>query len=55
MLSEMLEKPLDPSTLLETKQFVLDKSVYVASRREVVLNDTIKGLSESRWSFNVSI
>ncbi|KAI9228579.1 MAG: hypothetical protein DHS80DRAFT_30706 [Piptocephalis tieghemiana] len=31
---------------------VLDKSVYVDQRREVMLGDTAKGLSEGRWSFS---
>lgn len=54
-LSEMLEKPVDPSSILDMKQSVLDKMVYVGSRREVLLTDTIRGLSEGRWSYNVTI
>jgi ariadne-1 len=54
-LSELLEKPVDSSTILETKQLILDKTVYVGSRREIVLKDTLQGLSESRWSYNVEI
>jgi ariadne-1 len=37
-LSELLEKPIDPNKIGELKQQVLDKSVYVASRREVLLS-----------------
>ena len=54
-LSELLEKPVEPSTILETKQLILDKTVYVGSRREIVLKDTLQGLSENRWSYNVEI
>ena len=46
---------MDPTTILETKQLILDKSVYVGSRREIVLKDTLHGLSENRWSYNVEI
>lgn len=52
-LSEMLEKNVDPSGIIALKQQVIDKSVYVASRREVVLSDTLKGLSDGRWTYNV--
>ena len=48
----MLETPIDPATVTETKQLVLDKTVYVASRREVLLTDTMRGLAEGRWSYN---
>ncbi|RKO93199.1 Y73F8A.34b, partial [Blyttiomyces helicus] len=52
-LSEMLEKPIEPEKIAELKQLVLDKTVYVASRREVVLTDTAKGLVKDRWTYNV--
>ena len=54
-MSELLENPVDSSTILETKQLILDKTVYVGSRREIVLKDTLQGLSETRWSYNVEI
>lgn len=43
-LSELLEKPIEADKIAELRQQVLDKSVYCASRREVVLEDTAKGL-----------
>jgi hypothetical protein len=43
-LSELLEKPIEPEKIAELRQQVLDKTVYCASRREVVLEDTAKGL-----------
>lgn len=54
-LSELLEKPIEPDKIAELKQQVLDKTVYVASRREVVLADTARGLVEGRWEYNVSL
>ncbi|KAK9721206.1 hypothetical protein K7432_003600 [Basidiobolus ranarum] len=54
-LSELLETPIAPTKITELKQNVLDKSVYVASRREVVLEDTAKGLSEGRWEFIIDL
>ncbi|KAL2914277.1 hypothetical protein HK105_206223 [Polyrhizophydium stewartii] len=52
-LSGLLEQPIDPSTVSKTKQLVLDKTVYVASRREILLKDTCRGLIEGRWEFTV--
>lgn len=43
-LSELLEKPIEPEKIAELRQQVLDKTVYCSSRREVVLEDTAKGL-----------
>ena len=54
-LSEHLEKPIEPDKIHELKQAVLDKSVYVASRREILLTDTCKGLLEGRWSYNIDL
>ncbi|KAG5461863.1 MAG: hypothetical protein BJ554DRAFT_5881 [Olpidium bornovanus] len=54
-LSELLEKPVEAERIPELKQQVLDKTVYVASRREVVLDDTARGLIEGRWEYNVDI
>ncbi len=54
-LCELLENPLETTDLVQLKKNVLDKSVYVASRREVVLKDTAKGLIEKRWAYNVNI
>ncbi|KAI9313240.1 hypothetical protein BX666DRAFT_755599 [Dichotomocladium elegans] len=52
-LSELLEKPLDSERITQLRQEVLDKSVYVKHRREILLEDTAKGLLEGRWSFFV--
>ncbi|CAJ0841809.1 2088_t:CDS:2 [Entrophospora sp. SA101] len=50
-LSELLEKPIDPDKISELKQQVLNKTVYVGSRREVLLEDTARGLLDNRWEF----
>jgi len=55
-LSELLEKPLpEDGDILELKQSVLNKSVYVMNRREILLVDTANGLAEGRWTFNVPL
>ncbi|EGF84003.1 hypothetical protein BATDEDRAFT_9163 [Batrachochytrium dendrobatidis JAM81] len=52
-LSELIEQPIDPTTVSKTKQLVLDKMAYVSSRREILLVDTSKGLLEGRWKFTI--
>ncbi|KAJ3330632.1 hypothetical protein HDU76_005216 [Blyttiomyces sp. JEL0837] len=52
-LSELLEKPIEPDKITELKQQVLDKAVYVKSRREVLLTATAKDLLEGKLSFSV--
>jgi ariadne-1 len=55
-LSELLERPIgDGDGVLGLKQDVMNKSVYVTRRREILLEDTARGLSEGRWSFNVDV
>ncbi|KAJ3299914.1 hypothetical protein HK104_006065 [Borealophlyctis nickersoniae] len=51
-LSELLEKPIEAGAIGELKQQVLDKTVYVSQRREVLLVDTAKGFTEGRWRYN---
>ncbi|SAM02395.1 hypothetical protein [Absidia glauca] len=54
-LSELLEKPLEREKIAQLRQAVLDKTVYVKHRREILLEDTAKGLTEGRWSFIVDV
>ncbi|RUS17251.1 hypothetical protein BC937DRAFT_90214 [Endogone sp. FLAS-F59071] len=54
-LSGLLENPIDPEKVAELRQNVLDKTVYVASRREILLEDTAKGLLEGRWTYIVDL
>jgi ariadne-1 len=52
-LSEILERKIHPGFITDLRQVVLDKSVYVKSRREILLDDTAKGLLDNRWSFRI--
>ncbi|KAG1173739.1 hypothetical protein G6F70_005625 [Rhizopus microsporus] len=56
-LSELLEKPLDPDPekIARLRQAVLDKTVYVKLRREILLEDTAKGLQEGRWTYCIDL
>ncbi|RKP24720.1 hypothetical protein SYNPS1DRAFT_16757 [Syncephalis pseudoplumigaleata] len=54
-LSELLEKPIDPTHIKELKQDVLNKTSYVAKRRETLLEDTARGLMEERWKYQVTL
>ncbi|KAI8391731.1 uncharacterized protein BYT42DRAFT_527401 [Radiomyces spectabilis] len=54
-LSELLEKPLEREQIAQLRQAVLDKTVYVKSRREILLEDTAKGLQEGRWDYFVDL
>lgn len=51
-LSGLLEKPITQENCHALKQQVLDKSSYVNSRVDVLLKDTVQGLSEGRWEFS---
>lgn len=52
-LSELFEKPLDE--MVENKRKVMDKTAYVNNRRQILLEDTCKGLAEERWPFSVEL
>ncbi|KAJ3413079.1 hypothetical protein HDV05_008533 [Chytridiales sp. JEL 0842] len=54
-LSELLEKPIEPEKIAELKQQVLDKSVYVSTRREVLLTATSSDLAENKWTYNIDL
>ncbi|KAF7732490.1 hypothetical protein EC973_003235 [Apophysomyces ossiformis] len=49
-LSELLQEPLEVQKIAELRQAVLDKTVYVKHRREVLLEDAAKGLVDGRWT-----
>ncbi|KAJ3204944.1 hypothetical protein HDU82_005493 [Entophlyctis luteolus] len=55
-LSELLERQFEPVKLASLKQAILDKSVYVAQRREVLLAATATDLLDARlvWSIENS-
>lgn len=50
-LSELLESPIEPDKIPTLKQKILDKSVYVNSRMEILLSDCAQGLLEDRWKY----
>jgi ariadne-1 len=54
-LSELLEAPLEKDDISTLRQAVLDKSVYVNQRQEILLEDTAKGLQDGRWTFFTDI
>jgi len=52
-LSGMLEEPLEPVRIGDLKRRVLDKTVYVDQRREILLEDTANGLNDDRWKYHM--
>ncbi|KAL1721867.1 hypothetical protein EV715DRAFT_248230 [Schizophyllum commune] len=54
-LSELLEQPIEPENISALRQKVTDKTVYVAKRNEIVLEDTALGYQEGRWKWNVQV
>ncbi|KAL1941937.1 hypothetical protein VTO73DRAFT_6467 [Trametes versicolor] len=54
-LSELIEAPIDPETIMTLRQKVTDKTVYVQKRNEIMLEDTAKGYLEGRWSWNMPV
>ncbi|PIL29670.1 hypothetical protein GSI_08108 [Ganoderma sinense ZZ0214-1] len=54
-LSELIEAPIDPETIMTLRQKVTDKTVYVQKRNEIMLEDTAKGYLDGRWSWNATV
>ncbi|CDO75272.1 hypothetical protein BN946_scf184497.g3 [Trametes cinnabarina] len=54
-LSELIEAPIDPETIMSLRQKVTDKTVYVQKRNEIMLEDTAKGYLEGRWRWNTHV
>ncbi|RKP34384.1 hypothetical protein BJ085DRAFT_21418 [Dimargaris cristalligena] len=54
-LSGLLERPLERKSIPALRQQILDKTAYVASRRQILLDDTAEGLADGRWRFNMSL
>jgi ariadne-1 len=57
-LNELIERPIpeadDPEQkqkMTDLKKQVVDKTEYCSRRREVLLEDTCRGLQEGRWEF----
>lgn len=54
-LSHMLERDLTVQNAPEMRSKIVDKSVYVESRRCILLRDALGGLIEQRWRFSTNI
>ncbi|KAI0373177.1 hypothetical protein BV20DRAFT_962974 [Pilatotrama ljubarskyi] len=52
-LSQLLEEPVEADTVKSLRQRMLDKTVYVRARHEIVLRDTADGLADGRWEWTV--
>lgn len=48
-MSELLEAPLEEDKIAEIRAKTTDKTVYVARRCQILLEDTIRGYDEERW------
>lgn len=46
MLAELLERPLEEEKVAELRQAMVDKTVYVNKRSQILLEDTLKGYEE---------
>ncbi|KAJ3476707.1 hypothetical protein NLI96_g10972 [Meripilus lineatus] len=51
-LSQLLEENIEAASVKTLRQRMMDKTVYVRSRHEVLLQDTAEGLREGRWEWN---
>ncbi|KAH9935819.1 hypothetical protein B0H21DRAFT_699161 [Amylocystis lapponica] len=54
-LSQLLEEPVETDTVKSLRQRMLDKTVYVRGRHEIVLQDTADGLAEGTWEWNLPL
>ncbi|KAK9238294.1 hypothetical protein V1525DRAFT_401629, partial [Lipomyces kononenkoae] len=52
-LSELFEKPIQE--LAGLKVTVMDKTAYVNNRRQILLDDTARGLRDGRWWYQVDL
>ena len=49
------EDPKQKEKLADLKQQTLDKTEYCSRRKDVLLEDTCRGLQEKRWTYNVDL
>lgn len=54
-LSELLEKPLDVETIPELRSQMQNATNYVKSRQSILLEDTLQGHMEDRWTYHSTI
>ncbi|KZT03467.1 uncharacterized protein LAESUDRAFT_744539 [Laetiporus sulphureus 93-53] len=50
-LSQLLEEPIEENTVKDLRRRMMDKTVYVKGRHDIVLQDTAEGLAEGRWQW----
>ncbi|EJF62736.1 hypothetical protein DICSQDRAFT_39152, partial [Dichomitus squalens LYAD-421 SS1] len=50
-LSQLLEEPVEADSVKTLRQRMLDKTVYVRGRHEILLQDTAEGLEQGRWNW----
>jgi len=50
-LSQLLEEPIEADTVKDLRKRMMDKTVYVQKRHEVLLNDTAAQLAEGKWEW----
>lgn len=51
-LSELLERPIEESTVAELRALTTDKTVYVQKRAEVLLTETLKDYESDAWEWS---
>jgi len=54
-LSQLLDESIEEESVKSLRQRMLDKTVYVRMRHELVLRDTAEGLAEGRWEWNLPL
>ncbi|EPQ58678.1 hypothetical protein GLOTRDRAFT_115002 [Gloeophyllum trabeum ATCC 11539] len=54
-LSQLLEEPIDPESIQSLRQRMIDKTVYVQKRHEILREDTASRLSEGNWEWTVQV
>lgn len=50
-LSQLLEEPIEADTVKDLRKRMMDKTVYVQKRHEILLNDTAAQLAEGKWEW----
>lgn len=51
-LSQLLEEPVEAESVKSLRQRMMDKTVYVRGRHEIVLQDTADRLEQDRWEWS---
>ncbi|KDQ59690.1 hypothetical protein JAAARDRAFT_68289 [Jaapia argillacea MUCL 33604] len=54
-LSQMLEEPIEAETVKSLRQRMIDKTVYVQKRHEILRQDTANGLLEGTWEWTINL